>query len=187
MRLWLRFVAAMSGCKAVLAISLLRQETRSCLYQESALSESESLNGKSLYWSMISIPTARLDRQKSTWVLAGFASVVLLALCDVLPLLKGLCVFLLLCVLSGVVQLSELRRRFPVDIIVIVGSALSLAQLMLTTGLSSSLGTLFISAFNGYGVFGALVATYLFTVILTELVTNNAAAAPPFRLVIAWR
>ena len=138
------------------------------------------LNGKEFVLVNDLDSTARLDRQKSTWVLAGFASVVLLALCEVLPLLKGLCVFLLLCVLSGVVQLSELRRRFPVDIIVIVGSALSLAQLMLTTGLSSSLGTLFISAFNGYGVFGALVATYLFTVILTELVTNNAAAALAF-------
>ncbi len=39
---------------------------------------------------------------------------------------------------------------------------------------------MFIELFNGWGVFGALVATYLVTLILTELVTNNAAAALAF-------
>lgn len=39
------------------------------------------------------------------------------------------------------------------------------------------MGNMFIETFNGSGVFGALVATYIITLVLTELVTNNAAAA----------
>ncbi|KLN65707.1 SLC13 family permease [Vibrio sp. VPAP30] len=124
--------------------------------------------------------SARLDANKSALVLIGFASVIALALLEMVPLIKGLSVFLLAALFFGVVQLGELRRRFPVDIVVIVGSALSIAQLMLSTGLSVSLGQMFIEAFNGWGVFGALVATYLLTLILTELVTNNAAAALSF-------
>ncbi|GAL27431.1 sulfate permease [Vibrio variabilis] len=77
-------------------------------------------------------------------------------------------------------NLGELRRRFPTDIVVIVGSALSIAQLMISTGLSERMGDMFIEMFNGWGVFGALVATYLVTLLLTELVTNNAAAALAF-------
>ncbi|MDF5044139.1 anion permease, partial [Vibrio parahaemolyticus] len=38
----------------------------------------------------------------------------------------------------------------------------------------------FIEAFNGWGGFGALVATYIMPLVLTELVTNNAAAALSF-------
>ncbi|OLQ86716.1 potassium transporter TrkA [Vibrio ponticus] len=124
--------------------------------------------------------SARLDFQKSTTVLLGFSAVIALALLEWVPLIKGLAVFLLATLFLGIVQLSELRRRFPIDIVVIVGSALSIAQLMLSSGLSVKLGQMFIETFNGWGVFGALVATYLLTLILTELVTNNAAAALAF-------
>ena len=124
--------------------------------------------------------SARLDAHKSALVLAGFAAVIALALLDIVSLIKGLSVFISVALLCGVIQLSELRRRFPVDIVVTVGSALSIAQLMLTSGLSVRLGQIFIELFNGWGVFGALVATYLLTLVLTELVTNNAAAALSF-------
>ncbi|MDH5926687.1 SLC13 family permease [Vibrio lentus] len=124
--------------------------------------------------------SAKLDADKSTFVLLGFASVIGLALAEVVPIIKGLAGFLLLLVAFGVVQLGELRRRFPVDIVVIVGSALSIAQLMISSGLSERMGLMFMEAFNGWGVFGALVATYFMTLVLTELVTNNAAAALSF-------
>ena len=124
--------------------------------------------------------SAKLDADKSTFVLLGFASVIGLALADLVPIIKGLAGFLLLLVAFGVVQLGELRRRFPVDIVVIVGSALSIAQLMISSGLSERMGLMFMEAFNGWGVFGALVATYFMTLVLTELVTNNAAAALSF-------
>ncbi|MBE8563683.1 SLC13 family permease [Vibrio sp. OPT20] len=124
--------------------------------------------------------SAKLDADKSTFVLLCFASVIGLSLADVVPIIKGLAGFLLLLVAFGVVQLGELRRRFPVDIVVIVGSALSIAQLMISSGLSERMGLMFMEAFNGWGVFGALVATYFMTLVLTELVTNNAAAALSF-------
>ncbi|WP_117235817.1 SLC13 family permease [Vibrio maerlii] len=124
--------------------------------------------------------SAKLDANKSALVLFGFAAVIGAALLDLIPIIKGLAVYLLAVIAFGVVQLSELRRRFPVDIVVIVGSALSIAQLMISTGLSERMGAMFIEAFNGWGVYGAIVATYLLTLVLTELVTNNAAAALSF-------
>ncbi|UAB70001.1 SLC13 family permease [Vibrio sp. SCSIO 43132] len=126
--------------------------------------------------------TARLDANKSAMVLAGFATVIGLALLDVLPLLKGLAGYLLILLAAGTVTFSELRRRFPTDIVVIVGSALTIAQLMMSSGLSVKIGDMFIEAFNGWGVLGGLIATYLLTLVLTELITNNAAAALAFPL-----
>ncbi|END5389292.1 SLC13 family permease [Vibrio vulnificus] len=126
--------------------------------------------------------SARLDSHKSTLVLLGFMAVIAAALTGLLPIIKGLALYLLALVVFGIVQLNELRRRFPIDIVVIVGSALSIAQLMISSGFSERMGGMFIEAFNGWGVFGALVATYFVTLILTELVTNNAAAALAFPL-----
>ncbi|HAS6394886.1 TPA: SLC13 family permease [Vibrio vulnificus] len=126
--------------------------------------------------------SARLDSHKSTLVLLGFMAVIAAALTGLVPIIKGLAVYLLALVVFGIVQLNELRRRFPIDIVVIVGSALSIAQLMNSSGFSERMGGMFIEAFNGWGVFGALVATYFVTLILTELVTNNAAAALAFPL-----
>ena len=124
--------------------------------------------------------SAKLDSQKSKVVLFGFAAVILLALFDLVPLLKGLAAYLLLLLAYGTISISELRRRFPIDIVVIVGSALSLAQLMISTGLSKEMSDLFIALFNGWGIYGALIAVYLLTLVLTELITNNAAAALAF-------
>lgn len=124
--------------------------------------------------------SARLDSQKSIAVLLGFATVIGTALLGWVPIIKGLAAYLLVLVLTGIITFPELRRRFPVDIVVIVGSALSLAQLMLSSGLSARMGDMLMQAFDGWGIYGALVAVYLLTLVLTELVTNNAAAALSF-------
>ncbi|MFD2176469.1 SLC13 family permease [Veronia pacifica] len=124
--------------------------------------------------------STRLDSRKSQWVLSGFALVIGAALVEWVPLLNGLAAYLMLLLLTGVITLHDLQRRFPVDIVVIVGSALSLSQMMIESGLSEQMGQVFMLFFNGWGVYGALIATYFFTLILTELVTNNAAAALAF-------
>ncbi|MGN2671609.1 SLC13 family permease [Aliivibrio fischeri] len=123
---------------------------------------------------------AKLDGDKSALVLAGFAVVITAALLDMFPIIKGLSVYLLGMLALGIINLGEIRRRFPIDIVVIVGAALSIAQLMLSSGLSVQLGEMFIELFNGWGVMGALIAVYLITLVLTELITNNAAAALAF-------
>lgn len=123
---------------------------------------------------------AKLDGDKSALVLLGFAGVIAAELLNIFPIIKGLSVYLLALLALGVINIGELRRRFPIDIVVIVGAALSIAQLMLSSGLSVQLGNMFMELFNGWGVMGALIAVYLITLVLTELITNNAAAALAF-------
>lgn len=124
--------------------------------------------------------SVQLDAAVSGWVLSGFALVIGAAVVASVPLLKGLAAYITILLLTGVVNLRELKRRFPLEIVVIVGSALSLAQLMLESGLSQQMGQLFMSWFSSWGVYGALISIYLLTLVLTELITNNAAAALVF-------
>ncbi|MCL1137633.1 SLC13 family permease [Shewanella pneumatophori] len=129
--------------------------------------------------------SVRLDPRRSQFVLAGFLVTILASLTGLLPLVKGLILLLMSYIAIGAVSLSELKRRFPFELVVIVGSALSLANLMLSTGLADDIATFILGSINGYGVFAAFVAVYLMTLLLTELITNNAAAALSFPVAYA--
>ena len=124
--------------------------------------------------------STRLDSKRSYSVICGFVAVILLSVFNIVPLFKGLLVLLLAALLSGALSWNEVRRRFPLEIWAIVGSALSLAHLMTSSGLADTLGHFLQQQLNGFGVLGAFIAIYLVTLILTELITNNAAAALAF-------
>ena len=129
--------------------------------------------------------SVRIDGKKSTGILVGFTSVIALNLMGIFPIEKGLLIYLLLNILLGTISLREIRRRFPVVLVVIVGCALFIAKLMLETGLANLLSNGILWVFDGYGVYGAFIAVYFLTLILTELITNNASAALAFPIAYA--
>jgi len=124
--------------------------------------------------------SARLDTKQSRAVVLGFLATLALSLVDLVPLTKGLLVLIVAFILFGVISLEELKRRFPFELVAIVGAALGLANIMVDSGVAQMLGDFLLTVFNGWGVFGAFVAVYVFTLVLTELITNNAAAALAF-------
>ncbi|MBU1620419.1 MAG: SLC13 family permease [Gammaproteobacteria bacterium] len=119
----------------------------------------------------------RLSLRRSWGVLSAFVAVVGLSMTGELPLLKGLVLLLIGLMATGIISMQEVRRRFPLDIVLIVGGALVLSQAMENTGVSALLGQGLLQVFSGYHLFWALAALYFFTLILTELMSNNAAAA----------
>ncbi|MFK8042904.1 SLC13 family permease [Congregibacter sp.] len=107
-------------------------------------------------------------------------AVVALAAMGILPLIKGLIGILVLMLGLGVVRAGELRRRFPFDIAMVIGSALVLSQALVNTGLVSIIADGLHLQLAGKGPYAALVAIYLSTLLMTEMMTNNAAAALVF-------
>jgi len=83
---------------------------------------------------------------------------------------------------------DEARRSLDLTVLVAIAAAFGLGAAMQATGLDRALAELIISAGAG-SAFAALVALYLGTTLLTELVTNNAAAvlAVPIALSLAER
>ncbi|MCL7928588.1 SLC13 family permease [Halomonas llamarensis] len=131
-----------------------------------------------------SLQRPSLGRWQNLLAVGGFALTLIAAATQVLPLLHGLLLLLGALLLSGTLQLAELRRRFPFTLWLTTGSALAIAH-----GLSQSGGAEIIThgvqaLFSGYGVYAAFVGCYLLTWLLTETVTNNAAAALSFP--VAW-
>ena len=107
----------------------------------------------------------------------GFAAVIATSALGWVPLLHGLLVLLGVLLATRLLSPGELRRRFPFDLWLIIGSALTIAVGLEQSGASALIAEGIQQVFGGYGVWGAFVGIYLLTWVLTELVTNNAAAA----------
>lgn len=142
------------------------------------------LNQEFIYVNGLSISTP-LAKRHSQWVLAGFVGVLALSIFDIVPLIKSLPVLLLAYVAGGAVTINEIKNRFPLELWLIVGSAIGLAQLMIQTGVAGAVADLLITLVDGSGAYGALIAVFLATWLFTELVTNNAAAALTFPIAYA--
>ncbi len=97
-----------------------------------------------------------------------------------MPLIKGLAFLLVGMLILRIVSGAELRRRFPFELWLVIASALTLAQALNNSGLVAIIAEAFHHTMAGLGPYGAIVGVFLFTLLLTELMTNNAAAALSF-------
>ncbi|MEP0355827.1 SLC13 family permease [Paraglaciecola sp.] len=127
------------------------------------------------------VPTKLTKHQE--WVtLGGFLITVALAATSVLNLATGLLFFISTLVLSRVTSSNEIKRNIPLNLIVVIIGALSLATALEKSGVIATLMDLVGPWALSISPVWALVAVYLLTLLLTELVTNNAAAALMFPL-----
>ncbi|WP_199539692.1 SLC13 family permease [Pseudoalteromonas sp. NC201] len=143
-----------------------------------------NLKREFVYISGLDLQT-HLSCNKSNTVLASFATVVGLSIFGVVPLVKGLIVLLAALVVLGTIKVPEMKRRFPIELVAIVGSAIGLAKLMIETGLAAEISSSLLWLLGDFGPYGAFIAIFVMTVIFTELITNNAAAALSFPVAYA--
>lgn len=122
----------------------------------------------------------KLDKSSSLIVLFSFLVVLVASFFEMISLVKGL--FLLLVIFIGFkfITINEIQRRFPYELMLIIGSALGIASVMLSSGIADYLASGLGLLFGNYGIVGAFISIYLFTFLLTEIITNNAAAALSF-------
>ena len=125
----------------------------------------------------------RLSLGKSVAVLLGFLSVIFAAALG-MSLVKGVLALLGLCVVLKVARINDLQRRFPFDLVLVIGGALCLAKAMAEVGLDADLAHL-VNGLFGSSAFMAYVGVFVLTWLLTEVITNNAAAALAFPVAVA--
>lgn len=124
----------------------------------------------------------KLSRPQGALTVALFITAVLVAALELLPLLNSLAILLFIYMLLGYFRFEDLRSNANLDIIVLVGSALGMAKVMIDSGASALIAHGVLSFFHGQGAWAGLAGIYLLTLLLTQLVTNNAAAALAFPL-----
>jgi di/tricarboxylate transporter len=71
---------------------------------------------------------------------------------------------------------SEARDAIDLDVIVLIAASFGLGAAMESSGLASDLSRVLVEPFGDFGDRGLLLGVLLATMVLTELITNNAAA-----------
>ena len=97
-----------------------------------------------------------------------------------LSLATGLMFLLLIMLGLGLLSAADLRRRFPFEIWLIVASALAVSQAVIDSGLMANTMDFLSPLLISLPPVVMLILVYLLTLFLTEVMTNNAAAALMF-------
>jgi di/tricarboxylate transporter len=110
---------------------------------------------------------------------------ILLAALDVVPILQGAIVASLALIGFRILSPDEARRSIDLEVIGVIASAFGLAAAVETSGLATTVADGLVSLFSPIGGHGVLLGLVVTTVVLTELITNNAAALLMFPIAIS--
>jgi len=121
-----------------------------------------------------------LSLQDSIAAIAIFTGAILLSALGIISLFKSMLIVLICYIVLKWTRLRQLKLYLPFELIIIIGSALGIAEVMTSSGAAMILVDGITYLFQGMGTYGYLAAVFLLTLILTEIITNNAAAALMF-------
>ena len=112
-------------------------------------------------------------------------AIVLVAGLGVLPMLQASLLGAIALVAFGVLTATEARNAVDLDVILVIATSFGIGAAMEGSGLAAKLSELLVGAFDGMGVIGVALGLILATSLVTEIITNNAAAALLFPIAFA--
>lgn len=118
-------------------------------------------------------PTPR----KAPLALTILSAMIVAFATGVIPLVTAAFVAALLMLASGAITVSDARESIDVPVLIVIASALGLGSALEATGVAASVAHGIVTVTAAGGLFYVLLGLYVVTNILTELITNNAAAA----------
>jgi di/tricarboxylate transporter len=121
---------------------------------------------------------------------AGLVAIILFAIVVVagtglLPILHAALVGCIALVLFKVLTPGEARDAVDLDVILVIAAAFGLGAAIQTSGLAERLAAVLVSLSSAFGPLGVLLGLVVVTVLLTEMITNNAAAALVFPIAVS--
>jgi di/tricarboxylate transporter len=122
----------------------------------------------------LNIPARR--RRKLKYALMILPAVVLLAAFDVMPIMVAAILGCIAMFLTGCVKPDEAYEDVDWMVLILLGSILPLGLAMQKSGAAELLARQLVALTHPLGLYGALAAFFILTSLLTELISNNAAA-----------
>ncbi len=114
---------------------------------------------------------------KAPFALALVLGLVVAASLTSVPILVLAMAAAVLMVLTGCLTMRHAYASLDLSVLVLIGGAISLGKAMDVTGAAELIATQVVGAFGPFGPQAVLSSVYLLTVLFTELMSNNAAAA----------
>jgi len=122
--------------------------------------------------------------EKAPMAMVILAMMVLLASFGVLSMLKAAILASVIMLITGCCSSVRAFRNIEWSVLLVIGAALSIGKALETTGAAAAIATSLVQ-FSGDNPWLALAIIYGVTNLLTEVITNNAAAALVFPIALA--
>lgn len=121
-----------------------------------------------------------IDNQPKTksWILTGGALLaILLSAIGVVSLFKGLLIFIVLSILFNFIKPQEIQRSIDLNLAVIAALSIGVGHAMTESGLAAEIAGIIQWIAGSGGTLALIITLYLVTNLLTEFITNVAAAS----------
>lgn len=119
----------------------------------------------------------RLQSDKAPLALLILTGVIFLAAIGLADIATTAFIGALAMILTGCLPEREARKAIDMSVLIIIASSLGLGQAIEGTGLAKVIAHLITEQAAVWGALAVLAAIYFATSLLTEIITNNAAAA----------
>jgi di/tricarboxylate transporter len=136
---------------------------------------------------LISVPRKVTDRKPRWYSWMGLASFALL-LCGavgLLPLFHVCLVILAALILSGILNISEIRRQLDLSLLMVLVCSLAIGVALEESGTAGLLANAISDVGSRFGSGGLIICLFIATNFLTALVTNPAAVAIMFPIALS--
>ncbi len=147
----------------------------------------ESLRASSNFNLIEGVSEKIFQRDKAPWAVAIILSVVAMFISGTInPCIAALAGALAM-VVTGCLSMNQANRAIQWPVIMFIAGTLALSKAMQSTGTDVVIGTYIQDSLGQYGPQALLIGIYCGTIILTELLSNNAVAVimTPIALAVA--
>ncbi len=117
-----------------------------------------------------------LRRDRSRVAVALFLLLIVMMAFELVPTLVAATLIALLMVFFGCVSAGEARRSVEWQVLITIGASFGVGIALENSGVASTIAQSLVEATRSLGPVAALAAIYIVSSLLTELITNNAAA-----------
>lgn len=119
----------------------------------------------------------KLQTGKAPLALLILAGVILFAVLDVADIVTTAFLGALAMIVTGCLRLQDARRAVDFPVLLVIAAALGIGMAVDRTGLAAAAAHLMIDKASVFGTIGVVAALFVATSLVTEVITNNAAAA----------
>lgn len=109
---------------------------------------------------------------------------ILLPLLGIMSILQTSCLTALAFIWLKIIDAKHILRNIDWSVLIVIACSFGLSQALVQSGAASILSQQFITSSSMIGLIGLLILIYICTNILTEVISNNAAAALLFPIAL---
>jgi di/tricarboxylate transporter len=128
---------------------------------------------------------SEVNRKKAVISVASLLLMVVLAASGALPVFSAAVLAVLILLLTRCITAIEARRSMELNVLIVIACAFGVSKALDKTGAAAILAENLVRSTLWMGPTGVLAAVYLTTSLLTEVITNNAAAALAFPIAVS--